>query len=304
VKFAAVAILVAVALIGLFLWTPDKPRAALEAKYLGKQGDMLEVAGVRLHVRDSGPKDAPAIVMLHGFGSSLHTWEAWARALQTDTRVIRLDLPGSGLSEPDPSGLYTDTRSVEILIALMDRLGLAKASFAGNSIGGRIAWRFAVLHPARVTKLVLIAPDGFASEGIEYGRAPGISATAKLMRCVLPKPLVRMNLEAAYAKPDALSEETVDRYYDLLLAPGVRDALIARMAQTVLEDPRPLLRRIELPVLLVWGGKDKLIPASHAADYTRALPNATLALFPELGHVPQEEGPEETVAVVRAFLAQ
>ena len=100
-----------------------------------------------------------------------------------------------------------------------------------------------------------------------------------------------------------LSEETVDRYYDLLLAPGVRDALIARMAQTVLEDPRPLLRRIEVPVLLVWGGKDALIPASHSADYTRALPNSTLALFPELGHVPHEEAPEATVEAVSAFLA-
>lgn len=180
---------------------------------------------------------------------------------------------------------------------------MAKASFVGNSIGGRIAWRFAVLHPDRVSKLVLIAPDGFASGGIDYGRAPAISATAKLMRYVLPKPLVRMNLKAAYADPDALSEETIDRYYDLLLAPGVREALIARMAQTVLEDPRPLLRRIDVPVLLVWGGKDALIPSSHSADYKRALPNATVALFPELGHVPQEEAPEETVEAVRAFLA-
>jgi pimeloyl-ACP methyl ester carboxylesterase len=186
----------------------------------------------------------------------------------------------------------------------MDRLGLARASLAGNSIGGRIAWRFAATHPERVIKLVLVAPDGFESDGIVYGRAPVVSGTARAMRYVLPKFLIRMNLAAAYGDPAALSDETVDRYYDLMRAPGVREAIIARMEQTVLEDPRPLLQRIEVPVLLVWGGKDAMIPASNAADYQRELPNARLALFPELGHVPQEEAPDDTAAAVKAFLAQ
>ena len=76
---------------------------------------MLEVAGVRLRVRDTGPKGAPALIMLHGFGSSLETWEPWARVLQTDYRVIRFDLPGTGLSAPDPTSDYTDARSVDVL---------------------------------------------------------------------------------------------------------------------------------------------------------------------------------------------
>ena len=120
---------------------------------------------------------------------------------------------------------------------------------------------------------------------------------------MVPLRLVRKNLQAAYGNPEILSDETVDRYYDLMLAPGVREAMLARMEQTILEDPRPLLRRIQVPVLLVWGGKDAMIPAGNAADYERELPNATLALFPQLGHVPQEEAPDETVAAVRAFLA-
>lgn len=184
-KIAAIAIVVLIALASFWLWAPDKPRASLEAKYLAAPGDMLDVAGVGLHVRDSGPKDAPAIIMLHGFGSSLHTWEGWARALEQDYRVIRLDLPGSGLSGPDPTGDYTDARTTEILLALMNRLGLARASLAGNSIGGRIAWRFAATHPERVIKLVLVAPDGVESDGIVYGRAPVVSGTARAMRYVL-----------------------------------------------------------------------------------------------------------------------
>jgi pimeloyl-ACP methyl ester carboxylesterase len=288
----------------LWLWTPDKSRAELEAKYLAAPGDVIDVLGIPLHLRDTGPKQAPAIIMLHGFGSSLHTWEPWARALERDHRVIRFDLPGAGLSPPDPTGDYTDARTIEILIALMDRLGVGRASLIGNSIGGRIAWTFAALKPDRVAKLVLISPDGFESPGIAYGEKPEIPALAYAMRYVLPKALVRTNLEAAYGNPAALTEETADRYYDLMLAPGVRDAMIARMAQTIRVDPEPLLRRIRAPVLLIWGEKDALIPFSNAADYLRVVPDSRLVSFPDLGHVPQEEAPVESLAPVRAFLRQ
>ena len=118
----------AVALTAAGLWTPDKDLASLEAKYLDAPGDRVDVAGVRLHVRDSGPKNAPAVILLHGFGASLHTWEPWAQGLAADHRVIRFDLPGSGLSAPDPTGDYTDERSLQLLLALMDTLGVARAS--------------------------------------------------------------------------------------------------------------------------------------------------------------------------------
>ncbi len=287
--------LVFVALIAaaLWLWTPDKSRATLEAKYLSDPGDMIEVAGLRLHVRDTGPKEGPAVIMLHGFGSSLHTWEPWARALQSKYRVIRLDLPGSGLSDPDPTGDYTDARAMQVLTALMDRLGVGRASLIGNSIGGRVAWTFAASYPERVAKLVLISPDGFESPGIAYGVKPDVPAMVKLMRYVLPKALLRTNLEAAYGNPQTLSGQTVDRYYDLMLAPGVRGAMIARMEQSVRVDPEPLLRNIRAPVLLVWGEKDAMIPFANAADYARVLPESTLVSFPALGHVPQEEAPAE-----------
>src|SRR3954453_9410383 len=155
---------------GFWLYTPDRPRAALEAKYLASPGDYLDVAGLRLHLRDSGPKEAPAVIMLHGFGASVHTWEPWARGLSSDHRVICFDLPGFGLTGADPSGDYTDERTVQVLGPLMDRLGLPRASLVGNSIGGKIAWNFAACHPDRVDRLVLISPDGFASPGFEYGK--------------------------------------------------------------------------------------------------------------------------------------
>jgi pimeloyl-ACP methyl ester carboxylesterase len=307
VKGTVLAILLLLAAVvvggGFWLWAPDKPRALLESRYATAPSTFLDVAGLRLHVRDTGPKDAPAILLLHGFGSSLHTWEPWAQALSGTHRVVRIDLPGFGLTGPDPTGEYTDARSVLVLAALLDKLGIARASLIGNSMGGRIAWKFAAEFPQRVTKLVLISPDGFASPGIEYGRKAEVPRLAKAMQYVLPRPLLRMNLAPAYADPSLLTDEIVSRYYDLMLAPGVRAAIIARMEQSVLLDPEPLLRLIEAPTLLIWGEKDALIPVKNADDYIRLLPKSTLVTLPGLGHLPQEEAPARSLVPVQSFLA-
>jgi pimeloyl-ACP methyl ester carboxylesterase len=298
-------ILLVMALAGAWwLYTPDKSRSVLEAKYLNAPGDYVDVAGLRLHVRDSGAREAPAVILLHGFGASLHTWEPLALALSGEYRVIRFDLPGFGLTGVDPSGDYTDARSVLVLGALMDRLGLPRASLIGNSTGGKIAWNFAALHPDRVDKLVLISPDGFASPGFEYGKKPHVPAIVKLMRYALPAFMVRQSLAPAYGDPAALTDELVTRYRDLMLAPGVRGAMIARMEQVMLADPVPTLRRIRAPTLLLWGEKDAMIPVTNAADYLKALPDARLVTFPKLGHVPQEEAPDQVSAEVRKFLAE
>ena len=306
-KFVPIIIVVFVLLavsIGLWLWTPDKGRSILQAKYLNTPGDIVEILGTHLHVRDSGPKTSPAIILLHGFGSSLQTWDAWASVLQKDYRVVRFDLPGSGLSEPDPTGDYTDARTLALIGALMDRLQIDQARVIGNSIGGRIAWKFAAEYPQRVRKLVLISPDGFASAGFGYGDKHTVPASIKLMRYFLPRTLVRQSIASAYGNPSALTEETLDRYYDLMRAPGVRQAMIERMEQTFLLDPEPLLRKISAPTLLVWGEKDALIPFGNADDYLRAIRDARLVSFPELGHVPQEEAPALSVQPVQSFLAQ
>jgi pimeloyl-ACP methyl ester carboxylesterase len=306
--------------VGIWAWTPDRSRSDLNAKYLGAATRFLKVAGTELRVRDTGPRapdagapaldagppapGAPAIILLHGFASSLETWEPWARALSARYRVVRFDLPGSGLSPPDPSGNYTDARSLEILRALMDQLGIAKAVLVGNSMGGRIAWRFAAAYPSRVDKLVLISPDGFASPGFEYGKAPQVPAVIQLMKYFLPRALLQSNLAAAYADPARLGDAQVTRYYELLLAPGNRAAMIARMRQTLLEDPLPLLKSIEVPTLILWGEQDRLIPYANSADYLRALPNATRVSFPDLGHVPHEEAPAESLVPLEEFLAR
>ena len=289
---------------GAWLYTPDKPRAALEAKYAPAPSRFVRAAGARLHVRDTGPRDAPAVLLLHGFGASLHTWEAWADLLSADRRVVRLDLPGFGLSGPDQTGDYTDARTVEVLSALMDELGIRRAGVVGSSMGGRIAWFFAATAPERVDKLVLMAPDGFASKGRDYNKAPKVPLTARLLPYVLPDRLLRPMLAHAYGDPSVLTEDVFARYRDMLLAPGVRRAILARVGQSVLVEPEPLLRRIGAPTLLVWGEKDALVPFSNAKDYEAALPESATVSFPELGHVPHEEAPARSLEPVRAFLSR
>ncbi len=288
----------------MWLYVPDLPREELLSKYGTRDDQDLSVAGLRLRLRDTGPKSAPAVILLHGFGSSLDTFEAWAGALSARYRVIRYDLPGFGLTGADPLDDYSDQRGMAILAALMDRLGLTRASLIGNSMGGRLAWQFAATHPERVEKLVLISPDGFASPGFDYGKPPTIPLVFRALPYVLPMAMVRANLAPAYGDQAKLTDALVTRYRDMMLAPGVRRAIIDRTAQTILEDPRPLLRTITAPTLLLWGDRDGMIPRTNADDYLRDIPLATLVTLPGLGHVPHEEAPEISLPPVEAFLAK
>lgn len=305
--------LTALTLLSLCLWTPDLPRATLEARYLAAPADLRRVGPWQLHVRDSGPPrsapdksnpqaDAPSVVLLHGLGSSLQTWDAWAEGLAATHRVVRIDLPGSGLSPPDPAHDYRDERSVQMLVALLNDLGLKRVSLVGHSMGGRIAWTFAAQLPERIDKLVLVAPDGYASFGFEYGQPMDVPVTLGLMRHVLPKPLLRMNLRAAYAQTESLSDAVTTRYHDLILAPGARQAMLDRLAQTVLQEPGPLLRQIRAPTLLVWGEADAMIPVSNARNYLQDLPGSRLVSWPAVGHLPQEEAAQLSLKAVVDFL--
>lgn len=297
-------LVLALAALLYWLYTPDISRARLEAKYHVRPGDTVAAAGLRLHISDTGPRNAPVVILLHGFGSSLQTFDAWAPRLSAHYRVIRYDLPGFGLTGPDPTKDYSEARGMAVLAALMRQLGVARASLIGNSMGGKLAWQFAAQYPSLVAKLVLISPDGFASPGFEYGKAPAVPLLVRALPYTLPTALLRMSLRPAYADPRRMTDALVTRYRDMMLAPGVRRAILLRTAQTILRDPVPLLRQIKAPTLIVWGEMDGMIPVSNAQDYVRDIPGATLVTLPGVGHVPQEEAPDLALSPISTFLAQ
>jgi pimeloyl-ACP methyl ester carboxylesterase len=299
----ALAALAAVSLLLAWAYTPDRSMTYLTSKYNVTEADFVDIDGARLRFKDTGPRGAPAIILLHGFGASLETWEPWAAQLSKTYRVIRFDLPGFGLTGADPRGDYSDQRACTLLAGLMHHFGIAKASIIGNSLGGKIAWNFAVSFPTMVTSLVLISPDGFASPGFEYGKPAKLPFILKLLPFVMPRSMLRMNLAVAYANPKNLSDQTLSRYDDMMRGPGNRQAMLARMQQVILQPPEPALREITAPTLLLWGEQDRMIPFANSADYMRNIPHAQLMPLPTLGHVPFEESPEISLPPVAAFLS-
>ena len=262
----------------------------------------IKIAGTRVHFRDSGAQNAPALVFLHGFGSSLHTWDHWSSSLEENYRVVRLDIPGFGLSGENDANDFSETHDLTVIIGLLDHLRITKASFIGNSFGGKLAWRMASAYPERVEKLVLISPDGFASEGYTYDQPSHAPIMLHAMTIALPKPLLKMSLLPAYADPASLTDTLLDRYHDLMCAPGVRKSIVARVNQTILKDPLPMLKNIQAETLVMWGERDAMISIANASDYINALPNSHLVILPNIGHLPQEEQPQLGLQVLQKFL--
>ncbi|OYV41944.1 MAG: alpha/beta hydrolase [Acidocella sp. 20-61-6] len=300
--FIAAAFIAGLLVVGFWLYTPDLSPTLLAVRYGVAETDFVEVAGVRLRIKDQGPQLETAILLLHGFGASLETWLPWAAEISQRFRVVSVDLPGFGLTGPDPSGDYSDQRTVELMVALLVKLRLSRVSIIGNSLGGKIAWQLAASHPGLVASLVLVSPDGFASPGFEYGKPSKLPWIMKLLPYTLPRAMLRMNLAVAYAQPKRLTHDTLRRYEDMMLAPGNRRAMLARMEQVMLVPPEPQLRRISAPTLILWGEQDKMIPYRNASDYLSAIAGSTLVASPGLGHVPFEEDPAASLPPVLEFL--
>ena len=284
------------------LWTPDLDRTELQKRYGYATAQIVELDGLKVHYKETGPPDAPVLLLLHGFGSSLQTWDEWSLKLDVKYRVIRLDLPGFGLTGASPSNDYSEENDVATLTHFADQLGLKKFSVIGHSMGGKMAWSLAASQPERVQALVLMAPDGFP-EAKDIGSKPyEVPAVMGLIQHFLPKYFVKKSIEPAFVDAGALNDALVSRYYDMLRAPGVRGAILARSNQTIYTDPVPRLQKIKAPTLLIWGEQDQMIPSSNAQSYAGVLLNSTTILVPKLGHLLQEEQPEKGLTAVIQFL--
>ncbi len=274
----------------------------LKLRYGASYQQVLEVDGLNIHYTDTGPREGPVVLLLHGFGSSLQTWDVWSSKLEQNFRVIRLDLPGFGLTGPSPVHDYSEKNDLITLTNFVNKLGLSDFSIIGHSMGGKMAWSLASAEPDRVKALVLMAPDGFP-EAKDIGSKPyAMPPVMGLMKFCLPKVLVRKSIEPAFFNANALTDNLLDRYYDMLRAPGVRAAILDRGNQTIYTDPVPRLKKITAPTLLIWGEQDQLIPSSNAKSYADVLPTSKTVLLPNLGHLIQEEQAEVGLVHVTEFL--
>ena len=295
--------LIFLGLLFMIFFTPDLNRHDLEATYAQAPSQFIEVKGLRVHYRDTGDKNRSTVVLLHGFGSSLHTWDAWSGVLEKNHRVVRLDLAGFGLTGESPDHNYSDAADTERLSEFLNALGVSDCILLGHSMGGRIAWNFASTYPERIRRLVLMAPDGFPVSGQKLGEKPyDFGRLADLIQVVMPKFLVKKSLEPAFFNAEKVSDGLLNRYYDLLRAPTVRRAILDRMRQTVNSDPVARLHRITAPTLLLWGENDPMIPSSNSVDYQKALSHSQTVILPKASHLLQEENPQLGLARVLEFI--
>lgn len=300
-KWLFLGVLILAAVVFAF-WTPDMSAAELEKRYAKPSLSVLEVDGLNIRYKDTGSKSAPVLLLLHGFGSSLQTWDDWSAQLEPHYRVIRLDLPGFGLTGPSPVNDYSEEQDLATLTHFVDKLGIAELSVIGHSMGGKLAWMFAAAQGPRVKVLVLMAPDGYP-QAQDIGTQPyAMPAVMGLMKFFLPKYGVRKSLEPAFFDATALDERLIQRYHDMLRAPGVRGAILERGQQTIYTDPVPRLKKITAPTLLLWGQDDLMIPSSNAQSYAAVLADSQTALLPNLGHLLQEEQAHLGLAQVTQFL--
>ena len=311
-KLAAISLAIVALLAAgwLALRRPDIPYQTLENRYALEQSRFVTAAGnVKIHYTDTGPRDAPVVVLVHGYAASLHTWLPWQKRLSTNYRVITLDLPGHGLSRVPEDPPVSIEYFVDVVDSLTRKLDIGQFSLAGSSMGGNVAWQYARAHPGQLDSLILVDAAGWPAREGEADSSPMVFKLLRwpvarlLMRDLDMTGLIEDGLRKSFIDQTHVTAEMAERYSALSRAPGHRDVLLRLAASGPDREKasRETLSAIDVPTLIIWGEEDKLIPVSHAERFKRAIPNAVAITYPA-GHVPQEEVAARSAGDVSAFL--
>ena len=303
-------LLVLTALVVTLTHAPDRSVDSLVTRWAPPPSDFMYVKGQFVHFRDEGPKDdAVPLVLLHGTASSLHTWQGWVGDLRARKRVITLDLPGFGLTGPFtgeyPRDDYRADTLARFTLDFLAALHVDRFAIGGNSLGGEVAWRAAALAPARVDKLILVDASGYnfvpehVPVGFQVARVPGLNRISEFLT---PRAVVEDSVRDVYGDPSRVTGALVDRYFEMLTREGNRRALNIRMQEIATDLAPERIAMLHVPTLILWGAQDRLIPPVNAEHFHKDIAGSQLVIFPGLGHVPQEEDAQRSVAPVRAFL--
>lgn len=301
--------LLAVTLITLYTFrTPDTDPKAMIAKYGAPPSKFLKLGdGQIVHMRDEGPADAPVLLLLHGSNADLHTWDAWTEQLKGKYRVIRLDQIGHGLTGPDARGDYTTQGFANRLAQVVDTLGVQKFTLAGNSMGGGIAIRYALDHPERLAALVLVDASGApvteqpkGNLAFKLAATPGINL---ILQQVTPRAMIAKSIRQSVANQTIVTDAMIDRYWELLRYPGNRQATLTRFALPRVPYTQQQFAQLKMPVLVMWGEADSLIPLSSGKLMASLIPGSTLITYPGIGHIPMEEAAQRSAGDLTTWLA-
>lgn len=281
----------------------DHPVAEVEQRWAKPPSQFVIVDGVRLHYREEGT--GPTVVLLHANYASLFMWEPWAAALKDRYRVIRVDLPAHGLTGPEPSGDYSLQRIQSLFEQFVDARGLERFVVVGTSIGGTVAMRYAADHPERIERLVMISPGSLEPRVRGRTTPANVPKVADLLAWITPRAFTAYLLRNDYGDPARVTDAVIDEWYEMWMREGNRQAMIDLLRQYVSGGVEAKIRSIRVPVLLMWGEKNKRVPLSLAYE-TRALlensPDIQLEVLPGIGHMLVQEAPQQSAAVIRRYL--
>ena len=291
----------------------DLAPEVVNSRYSNEESKFIKLdglqQGIELHYRDEGRdegrdennQEKPVLILLHGIMASLHTWDGWVESLQDDFRIIRMDIPGFGLTGPYADGIYNVERSVDMLDQLSDKLGIESFFLAGNSMGGYISWNFALAHPEKVDRLVLLDAAGYPFKPpmmLELLRTPVLKDGITF---ITPRFIVTQTLNEVYGDTSKVSDETIDRYHQLMLREGNRAAVVSVFA-SLAHDSSDKIKQLEVPTLIQWGEADKWIPLANAQKFSDDIKGSKTIIYPGVGHIPMEEIAEQSAADAKNFL--
>lgn len=294
----------------LLLLTPDTDREEMIAKYGGPNAAFVAgPAGQRIHYRDQGRRDGPAIILIHGSNASLHTWEPLVKRLGAAYRIVTLDLPGHGLTGATPDTDYSAEGMMDAVDVVAAKLDLDHFILGGNSMGGWVAWRYALAQPARVDALLLIDAAGMPLRKGEKRPESNVGFRVLeypvgrwLATRATPRMLVEQSLRGSVEKQEIVDDAMIDRYWELLRFPGNRPATVLRARMD--REPAMAARvgRIEAPTLVLFGDRDRLINPTAAKTFNERIAGSEVVLLPGIGHLPMEEAPDATADAIADFL--
>lgn len=281
-----------------------QPLAELTEKYTNETSKFMAVDDLVIHYQDEGT--GPTLVLLHGVASSLHTWDDWVKRLSPHYRILRIDMPGHGLTGNDPTvERYQIAYMVDKLEKFLNKLSVDDVYLAGNSLGGYIAWNYALHRPDRVKKMVLLDAAGFPQDMPFIMNFAALPVIGEMSAFMMPKFIVNMNIDAAYGDDDKVRDSLTQRYFDLTMRQGNREALINVFRTMKEQSKNPHLgdrvKEIKTPTLLMWGDQDEWVPLEVLRQFEQALPNSQTIVYEGVGHMPMEELPVQTSRDAHGF---